>query len=44
MDTTTPTPATIPVLALPPRYPTAGERHGHETTRVIRRRPNQSGQ
>jgi len=39
MDTTSPTPVTVPVLAQPPRYPTSGERHGRDTTRVIRRRP-----
>lgn len=37
MDTAKPAPAPEPKPA--PRYPTAGERHGHETTRIIRRTP-----
>jgi hypothetical protein len=43
MDAQTPTPITQPVLPSSPRHPTAGERHGHETTRIIRRKPDGGG-
>ncbi len=39
MDIDTPTPITQPVLLPTPRYPTSGERHGSDTTRIIRRKP-----